>query len=68
MVLGPAAAVGARTQAGSSPDVAAALAHEFRAKIEQHKKELAAEKMKSDEIKTQESAEVRQSSARRPWQ
>ena len=39
-------------------DVAAALAHEFQAKIEQHKKELAAEKMKADEIKTQQSAEV----------
>lgn len=38
-------------------DVAAALAHEFQAKIEQRKKELAAEKMKSDEIKTQESAQ-----------
>jgi len=38
-------------------DVAEALAHEFQAKIEEHKKELAAEKMQADEEKTQQSAQ-----------
>jgi len=37
-------------------DVAEALAHEFQAKIEQHKKELAAERMRAEEEKTQEHA------------
>ena len=38
-------------------DVAEALAHEFQAKIEQHKKELTAEQFKADEEKTQQSAQ-----------
>ena len=37
-------------------DVAEALAHEFQAKIEQHKRELAAERMRAQEEKTQEHA------------
>jgi hypothetical protein len=37
-------------------DVAEALAHEFQAKIEQHKKELAADKYRAAEVKTEETA------------